>query len=139
MKLNATRLTWSLALAAFLFMAAMPSNAGAQIASTAKRYTDPLTIEIEGDFDFQALLGDESLDDNDNKQYSLTFGPAVGLFVVKGLQLGLCPAVTFTKLDTGDGDTTYVVGGVSLFMRYVVDLHSIVYPFFGVRMGAFGG
>jgi hypothetical protein len=136
---DATRLTWSLALAVFLFLTAMPSIAGAQVASAEKRYTDPMTIEIEGDFDFDAILDDKSLDDSEVKRYSLAFAPAVGLFVVKGLQLGLAPAVQFDMIEDGGDKISSVLGGAYIFLRYVLDLRSIVYPFFGVRMGALGG
>lgn len=139
MKIDATRLTWSLALAVFLFLTAMPSIAGAQVQPTERRYTDPLTIEIEGDFEFSAVLDDESLDNEEGKQYTLVFSPSIGLFVAKGLELGLAPGVQFQMQEEGDDKVSQVLGGASIFLRYVVDLRSIVFPFFGVRMGAFGG
>lgn len=101
----------------------------------ARRYTDPLTVEILGEFTFNARI-----DEDDDKAYQLVFAPGVGLFVVKGLQLGLQPQVRFDRSEDETGSYfSMVYGGVGIFVNYVIDVRSIIFPYFGVNFAALGG
>jgi hypothetical protein len=63
--------------------------------------------------------------------------PALGVFVIKGLQIGLAPSFIFYIIGHGNESKTYA-GGMTLFGRYIFDIHSIVFPYVGARMGALG-
>lgn len=99
-----------------------------------RRYTDPLVIELGGEFMFDGRIND----DDDDKEYTFMFGPLLGVFVIKGLQLGGIPSVWFLINDNGR-ETTTVLGGLTLFLRYIFDIRSIVFPFVGSKFGALGG
>jgi hypothetical protein len=97
------------------------------------RYTEPFGIEFEGLFGFNANI-EEHVDD---KEYTFLLSPAIGVFVIKGLQLGLAPSFIFDIVKDGNENKTYA-GGATLFGRYIFDIHSIVFPYVGARMGALG-
>lgn len=99
-----------------------------------KRFTEPFGLEIGGTFSFNAHLED----DDDNKTYNFMFGPSFGVFVAKGLQIGGVPTVLFTKSENG-ASVSYLAGGLVLFLNYIFDTHTIVFPYLGAGFGAFGG
>lgn len=127
-----------LAASAAAALTLLPAAAGAQTGTLAlegKRFTEPYALEIEGEFDFNAVINED-----DSKLYNFMLGPSIGVFVVKGLQIGGVPTLWFIIEEDGDGDqTTILAGGLTIFMRYVFDTNTIVFPFLGVRFGAFGG
>jgi hypothetical protein len=127
--------------AAALAATALPSAAWAQEGALgpAKRYTDPMTLEFEGDLELSVLMEDEGLDDSDGKQLTFNLSPMIGLFVVKGFEIGAVPTLLLEYLWAGDDSMLTVAGGLGLVLRYVIDLRSIVFPFIGVRMAALGG
>jgi hypothetical protein len=117
----------------------MSIEAGAQdrdiTASAQKRYTDPLTVEFLGEIAFNARI-----DEDDDKFFQLVIAPGFGLFVVKGLQLGLQPQVRFDKSEDETGAFfSMVYGGVGIFVNYVIDVKSIVFPYLGVNFAGLGG
>ena len=62
--------------------------------------------------------------------------------MAKGFQIGAIPTFSFTitqDIEDGDNKTTSLYGGLALLFRYIFDLRSIVFPFVGSRMGAYGG
>jgi len=114
--------------------AAMPYPGCVPNKILACNYTEPFGIEFEGRFQFDANMED----DGDGKQYNLMFGPALGVFLAKGFQIGFIPTLRLTKYTDGE-DYTFVAGGAMLLLRYIIDTRSIVFPYFGALMGALGG
>lgn len=98
------------------------------------KYTEPFGLEFEGLFQFNAHV----IEHMDSKTFGFLFGPSLGLFVVKGLQIGVAPIVAFSY-DTDGESTTSADGGASLFVNYIFDTHSILFPYVGALMGARGG
>lgn len=98
-------------------------------------YTDPFTVEVLGEVRFNATI-----DDDNDRLYNLAIAPGIGVFVVKGLQIGLQPQLRLDKAEDEDGDSYSVVyGGAGLFVNYVIDVRSVVFPFVGVVFAALGG
>lgn len=116
------------------FEASAQDTAG-DTAPAQRRYTDQYTVEFLGEVRFNATL-----EEDDDKFFDLAIAPGIGFFMVKGLQIGLQPQFRFQRdVDAEDGALDIFLGGAGLFVNYVIDVRSIVFPFLGVAFAALGG
>jgi hypothetical protein len=122
-----------------------------------KTFTRPWSAEFEGDmtFSFQQLrtttvvLGTDNevvgSASGDEKIYSVRLSPALGVFLVKGLQAGIQPLFVYSQADCeaseGFASRTEkeIGGGMDVFLRYVIDTRGSIYPFLGFSIGGIGG
>jgi hypothetical protein len=114
---------------AFAPVLGLPAEAGAE-----RRYTDQFTVEPIGELRFNATI-----DEDDDKLFQLAVAPGIGVFLAKGLEVGFQPQLRLERLDASDDDYTQVYGGAGLFVDYVFDPGSIVFPYVGVGFSALGG
>ena len=101
-----------------------------------RRYTDKMTMELGSRVSFSGVFYQ-----NNYNRYQIMLGPLYGIFVFKGLQVGLKPVFYYYNDDPSGADnkTTEMNIGIFVSLAYVLDLKKIVFPYFQLNVGGFWG
>jgi outer membrane protein OmpA-like peptidoglycan-associated protein len=101
-----------------------------------KRYTDKLTMEVDG-----AIYFSGTFDADDYTFMKFYLSPSVGIFVAKGVVIGIAPGLIYERFDpAGPGNLEVdVSGGALVYVGYVLDIKKVVFPYVQAGIGGFGG